>query len=118
RTPDLYPGECSMKQLRFLRVIRVLSGFVVADDDDSQCKGRVDMQNIKLILPIAETALLIMLFMSSLGCGGASQSTPTQPPTQPPPVPTISSISPSGVIAGSGDRPLTVNGTNFVSTSV
>ncbi|HLV80013.1 MAG TPA: hypothetical protein VKT32_07000 [Chthonomonadaceae bacterium] len=49
--------------------------------------------------------------------GGQTSNTATFTINNPNPVPTISSLSPSSVAAGSAQFTLTVNGTNFVSTS-
>lgn len=49
------------------------------------------------------------------GCGGGQASSPPPPPNQP--VPTISGIAPGFVASGSAEQTLTINGTNFDSSS-
>lgn len=58
-------------------------------------------------------ALTLAIFMSCGGGGGGSSSTP---PTLNP-VPSVTGLSPSSAMAGAATQTLTVNGTNFVSTS-
>lgn len=68
---------------------------------------------------------VLVLFLSVLcasSCGGGGSSGPTPPPNNaanPPnnPVPSISSVSPTSVSAGSAAFTLTVNGSNFISGS-
>ena len=68
----------------------------------------------------------IVLAIGMVGCGGGGGTpsptpTPTPIPTPTPtptPAPTISSVSPSSVTAGGPAFVLTVNGSNFVSSSV
>src|SRR5437660_8375730 len=63
-------------------------------------------------------SLICGLFLVALllGCGSGTPN-PTPTPTPPPP-PTITSVSPTAVTAGGPGFLLTVNGANFVSTSV
>lgn len=70
----------------------------------------------KRVLSVGLMALAIMLTLPS--CGGGS-SPPPPPPPPPPnnPVPSITSLSPSQVATGSQINTVTVNGTNFMSTS-
>jgi YVTN family beta-propeller protein len=49
------------------------------------------------------------------GCGGGSKSAGDQPP---PPTPTITTISPNSAVAGGPAFSLTINGTNFVASSM
>ncbi len=56
---------------------------------------------------------VLLLMTVSLGCGGYSSSSGTQPATA-----AISSISPESANAGSGEFVLTVNGTGFATNSV
>jgi 6-phosphogluconolactonase (cycloisomerase 2 family) len=49
------------------------------------------------------------------GCGGGSKSLGNQPP---PPTPTITTISPNSAVAGGAAFTLTINGTNFVASSM
>ena len=51
------------------------------------------------------------------GCGGGGSNNSGGGGGNPPATPAISSISPTSVIAGAGPVTLTVNGTNFLSTS-
>src|SRR5215467_13242855 len=68
----------------------------------------------------------IVLAIGMMGCGGGGGTpsptpTPTPIPTPTPtptPAPTISSVSPSSVTAGGPAFVLTVNGSNYVSSSV
>ena len=64
------------------------------------------------------SCLGVSLFV--LGCGGGSGSTSSNgggTDNNTPPTPTVTSISPPSVMAGSATTQLTVNGTNFQSTS-
>lgn len=64
------------------------------------------------------TLLLAASFFATLisGCGGGGGGGNSAPP--PNPVPSISSISPSGTTAGGAAFTLTVNGSNFIASSV
>src|SRR5579864_384028 len=60
--------------------------------------------------------LIPLLAIAGLsGCGGSSSSTTTPPPENP--VPSITSLSQSSTTAGGAAFTLTVNGTNFISSS-
>ena len=64
------------------------------------------------------SCLSVSLF--ALGCGGGSGSSNSSgggTGNNTPPTPTVTSISPPSVMAGSATTQLTVNGTNFQSTS-
>src|SRR5215469_11283953 len=52
----------------------------------------------------------------AISCGGGS-STPPPPPPQTNPAPTISSLAPSSANVGGAGFTLTVNGSNFISSS-
>ncbi|WP_433967527.1 beta strand repeat-containing protein [Tunturiibacter gelidiferens] len=58
-----------------------------------------------------------------VGCSGSSPSSSTTPPAAPPvapannPAPTITSTSPTGVLAGSSSQTLTVTGTGYISST-
>jgi YVTN family beta-propeller protein len=61
-------------------------------------------------------ALLIVALIGVWGCGGGtSQSVNDQ---SPPPTPTITTISPNSAVAGGAAFTLTINGTNFVASSM
>jgi len=61
-------------------------------------------------------ALFLLLAASGLAnCGGSSSKVQPPPPLNP--TPTITSISPTGTVAGSASFGLTINGTNFVAAS-
>jgi hypothetical protein len=60
----------------------------------------------------------LLLAVSLAGCGGGGGGTPTPPPPPPPQPPAITSVSPAAVTAGGPCFLLTVNGANFVSSSV
>jgi 6-phosphogluconolactonase (cycloisomerase 2 family) len=61
-------------------------------------------------------ALLIVALIGVWGCGGGtSQSLDNQPP---PPTPQITTISPNTAVAGGAAFTLTINGTNFVASSM
>ena len=53
------------------------------------------------------------------GCGGGSTGAIIPPPPPPPanPVPAITTVMPSFVLAGSADTPITITGTGFISSS-
>ncbi len=55
------------------------------------------------------------LLMALAGCGGSSGTSGTPPSNNP--VPAISSISPTSATAGAAAQTLTINGSNFMSTS-
>jgi 6-phosphogluconolactonase (cycloisomerase 2 family) len=52
------------------------------------------------------------------GCGGGSKSVGNQPPPPTPTTPTITTISPNSAVAGGAAFTLTINGTNFVASSM
>jgi len=61
-------------------------------------------------------ALLTVALIGDWGCGGGtSQSVNNQ---SPPPIPTITTISPNSVVGGGVAFTLTINGTNFVASSM
>ena len=49
------------------------------------------------------------------GCGGGSSNSPVSPGSNP--VPTVTSLSPSSLVAGASSQTLTINGTGFLSSS-
>ena len=61
------------------------------------------------------TGLLIASLLVAASCGSGSSAQVQPPPPRPPTVPTISSITPTGAVAGSSDLTLTVTGSNFSS---
>ena len=71
---------------------------------------RSDLNRIFAVL-----ALIVLFFP---GCGGGSSSPPTDNPVNPGLPPSITSISPDSVSAGSSGFILTVNGSNFNSSSI
>jgi trimeric autotransporter adhesin len=71
-----------------------------------------------VLLLVGSTLTLSLL----LGCGGSSSPSPNNsapPPVAPAnnPAPTIRSVSPTGVLAGSSAQTLTVTGTGFISST-
>jgi hypothetical protein len=60
-------------------------------------------------------ALVILSLVQVTGCGGGSSGSSSPPPSNP--FPSISSLSPSSTTTGGAAFTLTVNGTNFISTS-
>jgi len=66
---------------------------------------------------------LFSFFLALSGCGGGSKSSSsTTPPSEPPavtpnPAPTIVSIAPGSLVAGSSSEAVTVTGSGFISTS-
>ena len=67
-------------------------------------------------LRIYALVLLIGILVCTSGCGGGGGSSP--PPTNNNPVRTVSSISPSNVMAGNAAITVDVTGSNFISSSV
>jgi trimeric autotransporter adhesin len=66
---------------------------------------------------IAICSITFCLCVLLSGCGGGgSKPIPTPTPTSNP-TPTVSSLSPTNVLAGTSSQTLTINGTNFVSSS-
>ena len=65
------------------------------------------------IFAVLAMAALFCLLMSSCGGGGGESSSP--PPSNP--VPSITSLTPSSATAGAAAQTLTINGTNFLSSS-
>src|ERR1051326_6948081 len=66
---------------------------------------------------VSSLSILSVFIISALitGCGGGGSTPPPPPP--PNPSPSISSLSPASAIAGSQGFTLTVNGSNFISSS-
>src|SRR5580704_6741393 len=62
---------------------------------------------------LAILGIVSLVFLA--GCGGGSKSLGNQPP---PPTPTITTISPNSAVAGGPAFTLTLNGTNFVASSM
>jgi YVTN family beta-propeller protein len=60
--------------------------------------------------------IVSLVFLAGCG-GGTSQSLGNQPPP-PPPTPTITTISPNSAVAGGAAFTLTIDGTNFVASSM
>ena len=79
------------------------------------------MQRTRLLEPSCRWRRLGILGILSIvflaGCGGGSTSQPVDNQPQPP-RPTITTFSPNSVVAGSGAFTLTINGTNFVPSSM
>jgi hypothetical protein len=59
--------------------------------------------------------MMILLAATAVGCG---YSKPATTPPQPGTMPAIAQLTPASTAAGSGDFPLTVQGTNFNSNAV
>jgi hypothetical protein len=60
--------------------------------------------------------LSLLAVMAIVGCGGGGGA-PPNPPSNDNPVPSVSSIAPTSATVGSAARILTINGSNFMSTS-
>ena len=60
--------------------------------------------------------LSLLAIMAVVGCGGGGGA-PITPPNNDNPVPSVSSIAPTSATVGSAARILTINGSNFMSTS-
>jgi len=60
-------------------------------------------------------SLAIFLAIAAPGCNSNNAGGPPPPPSNP--VPAISGLSPSSALAGSGQQTLTINGSNFLSSS-
>jgi hypothetical protein len=84
-------------------------------DCQSMESQRVSRRVIRIHLRLF-VLLLAVIGMSA--CGGSSSSTSISPPPATNPVPSIISLSPSTATAGGAAFTLTVNGSNFISTSV
>ena len=76
------------------------------------CGETLEATNVRFHL--GAVALLIVALIGDWGCG-RSQSANNQ---SSPPTPTITTLSPNGVVAGGAAFTLTINGTNFVASSV
>jgi YVTN family beta-propeller protein len=64
-------------------------------------------------------ALFLLLAVSVLArCGGSGSNGQTPPPPPQNPTPTITSISPNSAVAGGAAFTLTINGTNFIASSM
>lgn len=65
-------------------------------------------------------SLLFASLLTLCGCGGGGGSSAGTQPTQPTqnPTPTVTSVTPATVVAGSAAQTLTVSGTGFLSSSV
>ena len=61
--------------------------------------------------------LSLISVMAVVGCGGGGGGGPITPPSNDNPVPIVSSIAPTSASVGSTARVLTINGSNFMSTS-
>lgn len=63
--------------------------------------------------------LIALASMAFVGCGGGGSSAPPPPPPPTPqnPIPTVASVSPSSVLVGSTPQILTINGSNFLTSS-
>ncbi len=77
---------------------------------ENRLRGRDIRIHLWLIVP-----LLAITGLSA--CGGSSSTSTSPPPPISNPVPSITSLSPSAATAGGAAFTLTVNGTNFISTS-
>ena len=75
---------------------------------------RVSGRQSKIVSLIWGLLLVALL----AGCGGGGGTPPPPPPPTPVPPPAITSVSPAAVTAGGPGFLLTVNGANFVSSSV
>jgi len=65
---------------------------------------------------LAILGIVSLVFLA--GCGGGSKSLGNQPPPPTPTTPTITAISPNSAVAGGAAFTLTINGTNFVASSM
>jgi hypothetical protein len=65
---------------------------------------------------VLEIGLSLLLAMAMVGCGGGGGGA-TVPPQNDNPVPAISTISPTSAAAGAAKQTLTINGTDFLSSS-
>lgn len=66
--------------------------------------------------PLLAILSMVLTSVMVFGCGGGGGYSAPPPPVQNP-VPTISSLAPSSTTAGAAAQTLTINGTNFLSTS-
>jgi len=76
--------------------------------------GRSQKSQNQATHAVLAMAALLSLFISSCGGGGGGSSSP--PPTSNP-VPTITSLSPASATVGAATQTLTLNGTNFMTSS-
>jgi hypothetical protein len=63
---------------------------------------------------VAFASLILGAVLVIVACGGGGEGSSTPPPN---PVPSITSLSPSSATAGAAAQTLTINGTNFLSSS-
>jgi hypothetical protein len=70
------------------------------------------------VLRILAACCIVMIALPLTNCGGGSSSSSSPPPVIENPVPRVTSISPSSAPAGSRALTLTVNGSNFIASSV
>jgi hypothetical protein len=93
------------------RLLTIAFSACVSNESIDRC--REPRRKTRLWLPPALLALIAMC-----ACGGGSSSQPPPPPPPPnQPLPTIGGIVPGFVAAGSAAQTLTINGTNFDSSS-
>lgn len=87
--------------------IPVLNSHLMRKAADFRRGARWPLPSVSIIF------LTALLLLASGGCGGGA---PAQPPASNP-APSITSLSPSSAVAGAAAQTLTINGTNFLSTS-
>ncbi len=66
---------------------------------------------------LGRVGLTLLAVLVMVGCGGGGGVSPLTPPTNDNPVPSISTISPTSSTVGAAAGTLTINGSNFMSTS-
>ena len=71
-------------------------------------RHQLNLRNVRMVL-------LFALILSWFGCGGGGSG--SSPSPSPNPVPNITTLSPSSATAGAAAQTLTINGSNFLSSS-
>ena len=74
-------------------------------------------RGVKVKTSIGGITLGLLAILVVTGCGGGGGGAPVTPPNNDNPVPGITSLSPSSAKVGAAAQTLTINGSNFLSSS-